>query len=703
MFSAKQVTASKHFKVFLYENSSIQPLSETTLKEEKPKSVHRLILDQSGITFEEFVQKLKTKSIVTDTSFKLFYLDDQNDWVSLSDEEDWKILNSILASETVIKIVCQNIVPKSETDNNDSPKDPFSEIFKNFNLHGGRRGQGHCPFGDARPQSGCPWSRGGCRRRGVLLAGSENDSKTPTTTTSTIIVEPTTNTSTSNNTTIPSTNNTNFSSTNNDMMPVSPTTGRTKRPTNNHGSRCRSPYKKDSPSKMKTTLAKAAVLKHQDSETSFGSSLYGAESFEQYTELKRVSLDSINKLGTLKNAMENGIKELSNLWEILTEMDEEQPGSLFLMDFEEDGEETTPAFSMSNSQTSSNKFLDVLVNIPSFRYLSSVDAVPLSTLTKLESNISGSIKKKLGCNFKLSKAVIYGDKRHGGLGLTSPVDVLDIECTASVCRFVNSSSTITRNIARASIQKALRGKSTDSLWTNAALNINKLNAYFNPTESGWVLCDRSSHKPITNLRNDILELKRSKKTISELGQLDSNLNWHLSTVSFWRNFHLSYYQQRLLFLNLHHAIILDNNTTCDSCQTAEDWTHVFSSCSKSNHEKQELYATWDNISSKFNLDPIRLPSDKVRNCLIIDFNGSCSRSDRLLWSKNKRLPKAVALEIYKAFAIYLENCYKNTMWYNRPSRQPFIKNSKFQSAYFRHTHSTALNLNPNHSNVAQSP
>lgn len=189
----------------------------------------------------------------------------------------------------------------------------------------------------------------------VLLAGSENDSKTPTTTTSTIIVEPTTNTSTSNNTTIPSTNNTNFSSTNNDMMPVSPTTGRTKRPTNNHGSRCRSPYKKDSPSKMKTTLAKAAVLKHQDSETSFGSSLYGAESFEQYTELKRVSLDSINKLGTLKNAMENGIKELSNLWEILTEMDEEQPGSLFLMDFEEDGEETTPAFSMSNSQTSSNK------------------------------------------------------------------------------------------------------------------------------------------------------------------------------------------------------------------------------------------------------------------------------------------------------------------------------------------------------------
>ncbi|EFC36945.1 predicted protein [Naegleria gruberi] len=173
MFSAKQVTASKHFKVFLYENSSIQPLSETTLKEEKPKSVHRLILDQSGITFEEFVQKLKTKSIVTDTNFKLFYLDDQNDWVSLSDEEDWKILNSILASETVIKIVCQNIVPKSETDNNDSPKDPFSEIFKNFNLHGGRRGQGHCPFGDARPQSGCPWSRGGCRRRGGMGAGFE--------------------------------------------------------------------------------------------------------------------------------------------------------------------------------------------------------------------------------------------------------------------------------------------------------------------------------------------------------------------------------------------------------------------------------------------------------------------------------------------------------------------------------------------------
>src|SRR3989338_8275259 len=341
-----------------------------------------------------------------------------------------------------------------------------------------------------------------------------------------------------------------------------------------------------------------------------------------------------------------------------------------------------------------------VLSIP--RYLSSVTAVPPTVLSDLEISISGTIKKKLGCNFKLSKAVIYGDKQFGGLDLVSPVDIQDIECTASVCRFVNSTSTITCNVARSSIQKALRGKSTDSLWSNASKIIHKLNGYFKSTENGWILCDRASHNPITNLRESILQLSRTKRTISELGQLDLDLDWHRSTLSYWRNHNLSYYQQRLLFLNLHHAIILDNNTTCDSCNVAEDWTHVFTTCSKSNFEKQELYATWDNISSKYNLDPIRLPADPTRNSLIINFDGRCTRTDWLHWSKHKRIPKAVALEVFKAFAIFIENCYKNTKWYNRPSRHPFSTKPKYQSAYFRQQHPTTLNLNPNHSNVVQS-
>jgi hypothetical protein len=75
----------------------------------------------------------------------------------------------------------------------------------------------------------------------------------------------------------------------------------------------------------------------------------------------------------------------------------------------------------------------------------------------------------------------------------------------------------------------------------------------------------------------------------------------------------------------------------------EDWTHVFTSCSKNILEKQELYATWDTISSKYYLDPICLPSDPTINCLTIDFDGRCSRDDWFLWSKNKRIPKAVEL------------------------------------------------------------
>ena len=69
--------------------------------------------------------------------------------------------------------------------------------------------------------------------------------------------------------------------------------------------------------------------------------------------MKKTSLECINKLNSLYNSVEIGVKELSNLWEMLTEIDEQQPGSLFLMDFEEDGDDEIipPNFSMSNSNT----------------------------------------------------------------------------------------------------------------------------------------------------------------------------------------------------------------------------------------------------------------------------------------------------------------------------------------------------------------
>ena len=69
----------------------------------------------------------------------------------------------------------------------------------------------------------------------------------------------------------------------------------------------------------------------------------------------------------------------------------------------------------------------------------------------------------MGFHTHLSKAVIYGDKCMGGLGLVSPIDLLDIETVANVARFVNSESPITRSVSRYSLSQARKGKVTDIL------------------------------------------------------------------------------------------------------------------------------------------------------------------------------------------------------------------------------------------------
>ncbi|EFC43434.1 predicted protein [Naegleria gruberi] len=340
-----------------------------------------------------------------------------------------------------------------------------------------------------------------------------------------------------------------------------------------------------------------------------------------------------------------------------------------------------------------NVILSKVLSVP--RYLSSVDAIPLSLLEKLEVKISGIIKKRIGCDNRLSKAVIYGDKSQGGLGLLSPVDISHVERMASVCRFVNSTSPITQKIARAMINKALKGETTDSLWKNAAATMKDLKYYFKSTDNGWVLCNHTNHKPVSNLRNAIIETQRSKKIINKLGQLDNDYNWHNSTLSFWRNSLLSYYQQRLLYFNLHHSILLGDDSTCDKCNVKEDWTHAFQTCPKCNPEKDELYATWDAISQKFSINKIRFPPDISESSqLRIEFDGRCSRNYWLNWSKRKKIPKYLALEVYKALAIYLENCYKNSVWYNRPNAS-FTINRKYLSAYHRQAQSNQpLSVNP---------
>ena len=168
-----------------------------------------------------------------------------------------------------------------------------------------------------------------------------------------------------------------------------------------------------------------------------------------------------------------------------------------------------------------------------------------------------------------------------------------------------------------------------------------------------------------------------------MGQLNHEFSWHNCVISFWRNHKLSYYQQRLLFYNLQKSIYLGQNSECNLCHTTEDWTHTFQQCPKCAPEKHELYATWDDISLKYSLNKIRFtPDSNIPKCLPIEFDGRCTKDDWAKWSNKKRLPKAVALDIYKALAIYIENCYKNSNWYNRPNSS-FIQNPKYTSAFQR--------------------
>ena len=68
----------------------------------------------------------------------------------------------------------------------------------------------------------------------------------------------------------------------------------------------------------------------------------------------------------------------------------------------------------------------------------------------------------MGWDFCLSKAVMFGDRTVGGLGLTSPVDLYYIEPLENLIRFVNSSAQITREIARKAVIKCEEGREVDA-------------------------------------------------------------------------------------------------------------------------------------------------------------------------------------------------------------------------------------------------
>ncbi len=315
-------------------------------------------------------------------------------------------------------------------------------------------------------------------------------------------------------------------------------------------------------------------------------------------------------------------------------------------------------------------FSSKVLSIP--RYLCGIGAIPLSDLMKLESNISGAIKRKMGWDIRLSKAVIYGDKSIGGFGITSPKDIYFIERCASIFRFSNSSSQITKYSIRKTILDVEQGLIEDNFIQEF---INTLNTnYWNWIEprdtnspSEWSIVKTNNSPP--DIRQELLKSLREERSISYMGNLDTNNEWHFLTFSFWINPTLSLFQQRLCFANLHKAQILNNiankNTPiiCESCNAVADWTHVFWSCNRCQYELAECRKQWSEITTKFNLNDIDIglqPTDP--KTLTFSPNGIILRSNFKQWKHKKIIKSDTLNKIYRIFVTYIENCYKNADW-----------------------------------------
>ena len=162
-------------------------------------------------------------------------------------------------------------------------------------------------------------------------------------------------------------------------------------------SRCSSPYAKKpldsttvnntSNSRLKSTLVRgcrnipgAKITPSQNSESNV------EENLEQFSEMKKRASDCISKLNALYNAMETGIRDLSFLWETITEMDhlEDQPGSVFLMDFEEDC--SSPQKTRSSTATTGGNNVNA-VNTPIDKAQRSVLSEQITKLINIESTM----------------------------------------------------------------------------------------------------------------------------------------------------------------------------------------------------------------------------------------------------------------------------------------------------------------------------
>ncbi|EFC46018.1 predicted protein [Naegleria gruberi] len=277
---------------------------------------------------------------------------------------------------------------------------------------------------------------------------------------------------------------------------------------------------------------------------------------------------------------------------------------------------------------------------------------------------------KMGWDCRLSKAVMYGEKSIGGLGLISPSNIYYIEQCAALYRFVNSSSSITRYVMRKALLDVEQALDSNNYLEEFILNLINNNWNWieprNLDSSEWILIKQNKTSP--DIRQELLAHLRSKMTPSLMGNLDKNNEWHRLTLNFWSNPTLSLYQQKICFANLHKAIRINNiddkePIICESCNTSATWDHIFWECSRCIHERTECQRLYDEISLTYNLNKIEInTTSSSPSTLTFSPNGIILKSNYKIWKKKKIVKSEVLNQIYRIYVQYVENCYKNSDW-----------------------------------------
>ena len=224
-------------------------------------------------------------------------------------------------------------------------------------------------------------------------------------------------------------------------------------------------------------------------------------------------------------------------------------------------------------------------------------------------------------------------------------------------------------IAKTLTIKALDKDIKDAYWIDVKKILHKYNLTTEKVDDFF--CIKNEKDTAVDPRSYILMLRRESREITGLANIDTANVWHPCSIGFWNNKKLSYYQQRLLFAHLHNAEVLRSRPdkpypTCHVCHIEATWYHVFTECQMVNFELEKLYNTWDSLSIKYNFNKLRLPPDHSSVVICVEWTGVVNCNQTCPLPNNKRSTEWWD-EVYSAFAVFVESCYKNCTWNNDAS------------------------------------